>query len=119
MSYRTHLAYYAIVPIVLLIDLLDYVTCPLPPWRDMGYIGTLTDWPADKAPQDRSWSMKCLVHRGKCAIVRTRRRVSEDMMLRWLFKARIPPVGASRADMDALVDEHKKAWDLVENGDLT
>ena len=59
-----------------------HVTCPLPPWADMGHIGTLTDWPAHLEEKDRSWSMKCLVHRRKCAIVRTRRKVSEDMMLR-------------------------------------
>ena len=64
-------------------------------------------------------SMKCWLHRGKCALVRTRRKVSEDMMLRWLLKGKIPPADASRADMEELVKERKQAWDLVVNGDLT
>ena len=79
----------------------------------------MTDWPADQPPEARSLSMKCWIHHGKCAIVRTRRKVSEDMMLRWLFKGKIPPADASRADVAELGAEHKRAWELVVSGDLT
>ena len=40
-----------------------YVTRPLPPWSGLERLGRLTDWPADKAPEDRSFSMKVLISR--------------------------------------------------------
>ncbi len=77
-----------------------YVTCSLPPWRGMGNVGRLTDWPADVAPEQRACSMKCWIHRGRCAIVRRRRHVTDDMMVRWLFGRRILPEGTCNADME-------------------
>ena len=87
-----------------------HVTCPLPPWNASGRIGCLTDWPPHQPPEKRSMSMKCFLHRGKCAVVRTRRKVSEDMMLRWLFSAQIPPKDCSKEEMAKLVRAHKEIW---------
>ncbi len=59
--------------------------------------------------------MKCWIHKGGCAVVRKRTRVSEDMMLRWLFKGKRVPAGASKTEKAALVKEHRAAWQAVLN----
>ncbi len=82
----------------------------------MGDVGHLADWPADAAPEDRSCSMKCRVHRGRCALVRQRRRVSDGMLLRWLFEAKIPAADATKEDHEALIEEHGAAWASVIDG---
>ena len=89
-----------------------YVRCDLPPWQQKDYVGLLKEWPMHLAPDKRTVSMNCKIHRN-CILVKRRRDVTDDQLLRWLFRGKVPPENTCRADMAMLVVEHKAAWDLV------
>ena len=89
-----------------------YVRCDLPPWQQQDNVGLLKEWPMHLAVDKRTASTNCKIHR-QCILVKRRRDVTGDQLLRWLFRGKIPPENACRADMEILaVVEHKAAWYL-------
>ena len=90
------------------IDGRGYVTSPHPPWagKHPG-VGRLTTWPESKPVERRSVSMRCYLHPKCVTPARVRTKVSDDLLLRWLFGGCVPETGASRAREEELGKEHR------------
>ena len=87
------------------------VTCPLHPWATFApELGRYTTYPGKTPTASWNLSMKCKIHRYGCAAVKTTWRADREMMLRWLFSAELPAPGATKAELLAMQDAHKKKW---------
>jgi hypothetical protein len=86
------------------------VTCVAAPWSELGHIARITSWPEHEPPDRRSVSVKCLMHKGKCAIVRRRRNFSDNQLMRWVLEGEILAHGCSQERRRQLGEDHVKAW---------
>jgi hypothetical protein len=84
------------------------VTCHLPPWAGFPTeLGKFTEYPGKTPTASWNISMKCKIHRYGCAMVKTRLRADQDLMVRWLFSAEMPAPGATKAELLAMQARHK------------
>ena len=92
-----------------------FVTCSLLPWRDLGQLGQLTEYPQSVAPEKRTLLMRCRLHgKGRnCYLMKTRANGwTDDMMLHWLFLGQLKSEEASTVavGVEVLAQQHKDNW---------
>ena len=95
------------------VDDKGYVTCPVPPWSELTYVGQITSWPKDKPLEKRSFSCRCNAH-WQCKTP-AKKGVPQSWFLQWLFSGTCEPMCiGSRSEV--LRKEHEKAFALVMTG---
>ena len=87
-----------------------FVTCAAAPWSELGQIARITSWPEHEPLERRNVSVKCLMHKGKCAIVRRRRNFSDNQLLRWVLDGEIFEHECSQERRRQLGEDPVKAW---------
>ena len=92
-----------------------FVTCSLLPWRDLGRLGQLTEYPQSEAPEKRKLLMRCRLHgKGRqCYLMKNRSNGwTDDMMLHWLFLGQLKSEEASTVavGVEELAQQHKDNW---------
>jgi hypothetical protein len=85
---------------------LGHVSCPQEPWAQYPRIGRITTWPQDKPLDKRSVSCKCYYHDNCSSPARGRSRVSDAVLLAWLFAGQCEPM-CSRGRSMQLAADHK------------
>ena len=81
-----------------------YITCTLEPWSVMGSVGRISTWPESVEMNKRSVACKCFMH--KCSVAKSRRLLSDEQLMTWLFTATPPPIGTTLAELTRLGEEH-------------
>lgn len=82
-----------------------HVSCALEPWRSRASLGRITTWPEHQPHEKRSVSMRCFLH-PRCSAARARSKVSDELLLTWLYSGVVPEPGADKQQKDALRDQH-------------
>lgn len=91
-----------------------YVTCILAPWSDMTHVGRITTWPDDRPVAQRSVGCRCYQH-PRCSVSKARSKVSDELLLRWLFSGEIPGSEATPAQKAAMRESHMRHFrDLLQ-----
>ena len=78
------------------IGVAGYISCPIPPWDTVPNPGRLTTWPDHKPLAQRSVAVRCYLHSG-CTVTKGRSRVTDDLLLKWLFSGEVVPKTATAA----------------------
>jgi hypothetical protein len=78
------------------IGVAGYISCHIPPWDTVPNPGRLTTWPESKPMAQRSVALRCYLHPG-CTVTKGRSRVTDDLLLKWLFSGEVVPKTATAA----------------------
>ena len=81
---------------------IQYSSCKMPMAR-------MATWPDSKPLPQRAITLQCYMHPA-CKIIASRKRHSDDLLLRWLFAGRIVPPGASADEKAVAKREHQALW---------
>jgi len=85
------------------------ITSTLPPYDAMWRVGRWSDYPQSVEPKLRNFSMACSYHK-KCSVTRKRHRVSDEVLLRWLFSGEVLPPGSNDEQKSAAQAKHQKLF---------
>lgn len=77
-----------------------YIVCSIEPWRSIPALGRITTWPANRALEQRSSSMRCYLH-PRCSVAKKRSDVTDDIYMRWLYSGTV-------LDPDATAERKKE-----------
>ena len=84
-----------------------FVSCTLPPWRDILAIGKITVFPVMVPPQQQMASVRCYLRPG-CSFMMRRPLVTNEELLAWLYSGSRAADG--RGEVDVVREEHAAAW---------
>ncbi len=66
-----------------------YINTDVLPWKVVKNVGRITEWPKDRAEQDRYVSCRCYMHPNCGSPARQRRNVTNNQLVSWLFPSSI------------------------------
>lgn len=89
-----------------------HVRSRMHPWNKLAAVGRITTWPENKPMDSRSVSCRCYAH-PRCSIAKPRKRVTDAVLLTWLFSGRIPSIESTAAEKAAMQREHLAKFDEV------
>ena len=83
------------------------VFCSALPWRNVGKLGRLTQFPWSLPPEQQTLSVKCYMH--GCSFLIPRRMCTDEDVLRWLMSGERPDTDNELARL-AAKERHAEQW---------